>query len=96
MRAGWRCRKGEHWDAETTARCAAGHRCRDGRAGRFPAPALAQGIKELKLVTSYPRDLPGFGASAERLGRSITAMSNGRLKIAVYPAGSLVKALEVL
>ena len=35
------------------------------------------------------------GTSAERLAQSITAMSDGRLKVTVYPAGSLVRALEV-
>src|SRR5438874_7789068 len=64
-------------------------------AGSFPAPAISQGIKELKLVTSFPRDLPGSGASPERLAQSITAMSDGRLKVTVYPADSLVRALEV-
>ena len=64
-------------------------------AGSLSAPAIAQGIKELKLVTSYPRDLPGSGASPERLAQSITAMSDGHLKVTVYPPGSLVRALEV-
>ena len=64
-------------------------------AANFPAPAIAQGIKELKLVTSYPRDLPESGTSPEQLARSITIMSDGRLKVRVYPPDSLVKALEV-
>src|SRR5947209_8168781 len=64
-------------------------------AGSLPAPAIAQGIKELKLVTSFPRDLPGSGTSPERLARSIAAMSDGRINVTVYPAGSLVRALEV-
>ncbi len=64
-------------------------------AGGFPAPAITQGIKELKLVTSYPKELPGSGTSPERLAQSIAAMSDGRLKVTVYPDGSLVRALEV-
>ena len=64
-------------------------------AGSLSAPAIAQGIKELKLVTSYPRDLPGSGTSPERLAQSITTMSDGHLKVTVYPPGSLVRALEV-
>jgi TRAP-type mannitol/chloroaromatic compound transport system substrate-binding protein len=64
-------------------------------AGNLPAPAIAQGIKELKLVTAYPRDLPGTGATPERLAQSIAAMSDGRLKVTVYPDGSLVRVLEV-
>jgi TRAP-type mannitol/chloroaromatic compound transport system substrate-binding protein len=63
--------------------------------GSLPAPAIAQGIKELKLVSAYPKDLPGTGASPERLAQSIAAVSDGRLKVTVYPDGSLVRALEV-
>jgi TRAP-type mannitol/chloroaromatic compound transport system substrate-binding protein len=64
-------------------------------AGSLPMPAIAQGLKELKLVTSYPRDLPGSGTSPERLAQSIAAMSDGRLKVTVYPPGTLVRAFEV-
>jgi TRAP-type mannitol/chloroaromatic compound transport system substrate-binding protein len=64
-------------------------------AGTLRAPAIAQGIKELKMVTSYPRDLPGVGTSPERLAQSIAAMSDGGLRVTVYPADTLVRALEV-
>jgi TRAP-type mannitol/chloroaromatic compound transport system substrate-binding protein len=64
-------------------------------AGGLPMPAIAQGVKEFKLVTGFPRDLPGTGATPERLAQSITAMSDGRLKVIVYPADTLVRALEV-
>ena len=64
-------------------------------AASFPAPAIAQGVKEFKLVTGYPRDLPGTGATPERLAQSLAAISDGRLKVTVYPADSLVRALEV-
>ncbi len=64
-------------------------------AGSLPAPAIAQGIKELKMVTSWPENLPGMQTSADRLARSITIMSDGRIKVTVYPAGSLVRAYEV-
>jgi TRAP-type mannitol/chloroaromatic compound transport system substrate-binding protein len=63
-------------------------------AGSFAAPAIAQGVKELKLVTDWPTNSPGLQTSAERLGRSISAMSDGHLKVTVYPAGSLVRAFE--
>jgi TRAP-type mannitol/chloroaromatic compound transport system substrate-binding protein len=64
-------------------------------AGSLPMPAIAQGVKEFKLVTSYPRDLPGSGATPERLAQSIAAMSDGHLKVTVYPADTLVRAFEV-
>jgi TRAP-type mannitol/chloroaromatic compound transport system substrate-binding protein len=62
--------------------------------GSFPAPAISQGIKELKMVTDWPENTPGLQASAKRLAQSVTTMSEGRLKVTVYPAGSLVRAFE--
>src|SRR4051794_33010044 len=63
----------------------------------LPAPAIGQGIKEFKLVTAWgsPEEFPGQTASVERLVQSIDAMSEGRLKITVYPADSLVRVFEV-
>jgi TRAP-type mannitol/chloroaromatic compound transport system substrate-binding protein len=65
-----------------------------GVAATFPAPAIAQGVRELKMVTSWPKGLPGLGTSAERLGRAITAITHGRLKVQVFGAGELVSAFE--
>lgn len=62
--------------------------------GSLPTPAISQGIKELTMVTDWAKESPGFGTSAERLARSIVAMSSGRLKVTVYPANSLVRAFE--
>jgi TRAP-type mannitol/chloroaromatic compound transport system substrate-binding protein len=65
-------------------------------AGGLPAPALAQGVKELKLVTSWTqKGMSGLQNGAESLGQSITTLSDGRLKVVVYPADSLVRAFEV-
>ena len=66
-----------------------------GAAACLPAPAIAQGLKELKLVTSWPEGMLGLQSSAERLAQTITTMSEGRLKIRVYPSGSLVRPFEV-
>src|SRR6266481_5391623 len=64
-------------------------------AGSLPAPAIAQGIKQLKMVTSWTKELqPVWGDSADRLARAIAAMSDGRLNVTVYPANSLVRAFE--
>lgn len=58
------------------------------------APAIAQGIQELKMVTSWPKNLPGLGSSAERIANSITAASGKRIQVKVFGAGELVKAFE--
>ena len=64
-----------------------------GSASGVAAPAIAQGLLEWRMVTSWPKGLPGLGAGAERLAANITAMSNKRLSIKVYSAGELVPAL---
>ena len=65
-----------------------------GAAATLSAPALSQNIRELKMVTSWPKGLPGLGTSAERMGRSITAASGGRLQVKVFGAGEMVSAFE--
>jgi TRAP-type mannitol/chloroaromatic compound transport system substrate-binding protein len=68
-----------------------------GLAGVVAAPAVAraQSLK-WRMVTSWPRRLPGPGMSAERIAERISAMSGGRLQIAVNAAGEVVPAFEVL
>src|SRR5690606_8415839 len=48
-----------------------------------------------KVVTSWPKDLPGLGTSAEHFAQVVNELSAGRLQIKVYGAGELVPALEV-
>lgn len=61
----------------------------------LPAPALAQGRIEWRMVTSWPRNFPGLGTSAERLAQHISAMSGGRLTIKLFAADELVPAFGV-
>jgi TRAP-type mannitol/chloroaromatic compound transport system substrate-binding protein len=65
-----------------------------GAAPSFPAPAIAQGIRQLKMVTDWPEDTPGLHANAVRLAQTIGIATDGRIKIEVFPAGTLVRALE--
>lgn len=61
----------------------------------FPSPALSQGIRQLKLVTSWAADLPGLQTSAVRLARTMEQATGGRLRMEIFPADALVKPLEV-
>lgn len=61
----------------------------------LPRPALAKGLVEWRMATSWPKNLPGPGVSAERLASAIGRLSEGRLTVRVYAAGELVPALEV-
>ena len=67
-----------------------------GIAPSFPAPAIAQGIRQLKMVTDWTEDTPGLHTAAVRLAQTIGAATGGRIKIDVYPAGALVRPLETL
>ena len=52
-------------------------------------------IYKWKLITTWPKNLPGLGAAPERLAEKLRQMSNGRLDIKVYGSGELVGAFEV-
>ena len=61
----------------------------------FAAPAISQGMRELKMVTSWPKGLPGLQASAERVAQGITMVTGKRLQVKVFGAGEMVKPFEV-
>ena len=66
-------------------------------AGALAAPAVARGeTRRWRMVTSWPKRLPGPGLSAERIAARIGALSGGRLDITVSAAGEIVPAFEVL
>ena len=58
-------------------------------------PAAPQKIYEWRMVTTWPKNLPGMGIAPETMAKKIKTMSNGRLDIKVYGAGEIVPALEV-
>ncbi|KZL21396.1 Monocarboxylate 2-oxoacid-binding periplasmic protein precursor [Pseudovibrio axinellae] len=62
------------------------------------APAVAQSsepVIEWRMVTSWPKNLPGPGMSAQRICDRINMMSNGRMRVRLFAAGELVPAFEV-
>ena len=50
--------------------------------------------RELKMVTTWPKDFPGLGIMAERTAQFITEMSGGAMRVQVFAAGELVPAFE--
>src|SRR5260370_21469946 len=62
----------------------------------FPAPAIAHGIPQLKMVTDWPEGSPGLQSSAVRLAQTIGVATGGRIKIEGYPSGALVRPFETL
>jgi TRAP-type mannitol/chloroaromatic compound transport system substrate-binding protein len=68
-----------------------------GIAGVIAAPSVARAqTKRWRMVTSWPKRLPGPGMSAERVAERIAALSGGRLAVTVHAAGEIVPAFEVL
>ena len=66
-------------------------------AGLVAAPAIARAqTAKWRMVTSWPKRLPGPGMSAERVAERIHTLSGGRIDITVYAAGEVVPAFEVL
>jgi len=60
----------------------------------FPVPVIAQGSRQLKMVTDWPKESPGLQSSADRLARRIGAATGGRISIEVFPVNTLVQAFE--
>ncbi len=64
-------------------------------ASAFAAPAIAQGVQEIRMVTSWPANYPGLGTGANDFAERVSALSGGRFKVNVYAAGELVGPLAV-
>ena len=68
-----------------------------GAATALAAPSIAAAqTRRWRMVTSWPRRLPGPGMSAERVAERIRVLSGGRIEITVHAAGEVVPAFEVL
>lgn len=67
-----------------------------GAAIAAPHIARADTPIQWRLATSWPRNLPGPGVTAQRLADRIQTMSGGRIEITLYAAGEIMPALEVL
>ena len=68
-----------------------------GTVGALAAPNIARAATvKWRMVTSWPKRLPGPGMSAERIAERVRTLSGGRIDITVHAAGQVVPALEVL
>ncbi|WP_288900866.1 TRAP transporter substrate-binding protein [uncultured Sneathiella sp.] len=63
-------------------------------AAPFAAPAIAQERREMTVVSTWPRDFPGLGISAQRLCARITEVSEGRITVNYFAAGERVGAFD--
>lgn len=60
-----------------------------------PGRSDSDQVYRWKLITTWPKNLPGLGTAPERLADELRIMSRGRLDIKVYGSGELVGPFEV-
>ena len=66
----------------------------DAQAKASEAAAIVPQKKEMVIVSTWPRDFPGLGISAQRLAARITELSEGRLTTQYFAAGERVGAFD--
>ncbi len=63
-------------------------------ASTLAAPAIAQSRKEMAIVSTWPRDFPGLGTSAQRLAARISELTEGSIVTEYFAAGERVGAFD--
>ncbi len=64
-------------------------------ASSFPKPAISQQRIEWRMVTAWPRNLPGPGVAAQKVADRIAAVTGGRITVKLFAAGEIVPATGV-
>jgi len=62
--------------------------------GIISAPAIAQSKTKMTIVSTWPRDFPGLGLSAQRLAARIGDLSDGKIEVEYFAAGERVGAFD--
>ncbi len=65
-------------------------------AATLAAPAIAQAKTDMAIVSTWPRDFPGLGISAQRLAARIGELTEGRINVTYFASGEKVGAFDVL
>jgi TRAP-type mannitol/chloroaromatic compound transport system substrate-binding protein len=63
-------------------------------ASTLAAPAIAQTRTKMAIVSTWPRDFPGLGISAQRLAKRIPELTDGRIDVTYFAAGEKVGAFD--
>ncbi len=58
------------------------------------APAIVQAKTEMAIVSTWPRDFPGLGISAQRLAKRITELTDGGINVTYFASGEKVGAFD--
>ena len=59
-------------------------------------PALAQGVRKLRMQTTWPKNFPGLGTGANFLAETVKRLTGGKIEIEVFGAGEIVGAFQTL
>ena len=65
-----------------------------GAGAALAAPAVAQGTRTMTIVSTWPRDFPGLGISAQRFCQRINEISGGAITTEYFAAGERVGAFD--
>ena len=63
-------------------------------ATKLATPAVSSGQKEMIIVSTWGRDFPGLGTSAQRLAARIPELTEGRIKVKYFASGERVGAFD--
>ena len=63
-------------------------------ASALAAPAIAQERTDMVIVSTWGRDFPGLGTSAQRLAARIEELTEGRIAVQYFAAGERVGAFD--
>ncbi len=65
-----------------------------GAAAPLATPALSQNKVEMAIVSTWPRDFPGLGISAQRFAARVGELTDGEIDVTYYAAGEKVGAFD--
>ncbi len=60
----------------------------------FPKPSLSKNRRKWRLITTWPKNLPGLGTGAQYFADQVTKCTEGRLTIQLFASGEVVPAFE--
>jgi len=63
-------------------------------AAALATPAVVRAARDLTMVTTWPKNLPGTDVAARNFAKNVELMSGGELRITVYSSGELVPPFE--
>lgn len=63
-------------------------------AATFATPAISKNREKWRMITTWPKNLPGLGTGAQHFADQVTKATGGRLTVELYAAGEIVPAFE--